>query len=203
MVLNQFRAPITKMMKPVYAFLAKIGVTPNFLTMIGLAFSIIGGWAFYTHDYGVAAAAILIGGIMDTLDGGVARIRGMASDHGAFLDSVADRIGEAAIYTGLILSFSNSGTQLMAITLLAAAFSVSYLRARGEGLGVSLAGIGIMERAERMTFLFMAGFFGYFMGEIAVVVIMEVLMALTAITALHRFVKVYSLLKLQGMETTS
>lgn len=182
-------------MKPVYTFLAKVGVTPNFITMIGLAFSIIGGWAFYSHDYGVAALAILLGGLMDTLDGGVARVRGMVSNHGAFLDSVADRIGEAAIYTGLVLSFTDVRNQLASISLLAAAFSVSYLRARGEGLGVSLAGIGIMERAERMTFLFMAGFFGYFVGEFALVFIIQLLLVLTTITALHRFVKVYSLLK--------
>ncbi|RMG36093.1 MAG: CDP-alcohol phosphatidyltransferase family protein [Methanobacteriota archaeon] len=201
MVLNQFRAPFTKLMKPLYAFLAKLGVTPNFITTIGLAFSIIGGWAFYAHDYGVAALAILLGGLMDTLDGGVARIRGMVSNHGAFLDSVADRIGEAAIYIGLVLGFTEVKNQLAAISLLAAAFSVSYLRARGEGLGVSLAGIGIMERAERMTFLFMAGFLGYLIGEVAVVVIVQVLLVLTAITALHRFVKVYSLLKTTPSET--
>ncbi len=199
MVLNQIRAPLTKLMRPIYVSLAKLGVTPNVITMIGLAFSIIGGWAFYTHDYGVAALAIMIGGFMDMLDGGVARVSGLASDHGAFLDSVIDRIGEAAIYTGLVLSFTNFVDQLVAISLLASAFSVSYLRARGEGLGVSLSGIGIMERAERMTVLFFAGFVGYFYSELAVVWIIRTLLALTLLTAAHRFIKVYMLLKSESI----
>ncbi len=195
MVLNQLRPPITKLMRPFYEFLAKLGVNPNLVTMAGLGLSIVSGWAFYSHEYAVVAITIFLAGFMDMLDGGIARVSGKASLHGAFLDSVADRVGEAAIYLGVILGFSSVIDQFFAISLLAAAFSVSYLRARGEGLGVELAGVGIMERAERLGVLFLAAILGMIFGYPGVVITIQALVVLTVLTAIHRFYKVYIALK--------
>ncbi|MHA2099731.1 MAG: CDP-alcohol phosphatidyltransferase family protein [Candidatus Kariarchaeaceae archaeon] len=195
MVANQLRPIVSKLLNPVYEKLAKWGIQPNMITMIGLAMGIIAGWAFVSEEYIVAAIAIALSGIFDVLDGGVARVGGYASGEGAFLDSVADRFGESAIYIGIVLGFSKIEHQLLGLGLLVLSFSISYLRARGEGLGVELAGIGVMERAERMTALFLAAILAEFYGFNVLVITLFIIFILVAITAVHRFAKVYSQLK--------
>lgn len=192
MVASQFRGPVTKIMKPIYEFLAKIGIHPNMVTILGLGISIFAGWAFASGEYLIAAIAITISGFADMLDGGIARVGGYASSEGAFLDSVADRLGESAIYGGLIIGMTDP---LIAVGLLIFSFSISYLRARGEGLGVELAGIGIMERAERMFALVLAALLAVWKGEAVFVISIWVIFFLVTITAIHRFVKVYGALK--------
>jgi len=196
MVISQLRAPVTKMMQPVYRSLAKMGVHPNMLTIVGLGTGIVAGWAFATQEYLVAAILIFMSGVLDVLDGGVARVGNYASNEGAFLDSVADRLGESAIYIGLVAGFSTLNEQLIALGMLVFSYSISYLRARGEGLGVSLAGIGIMERAERMGSLFLAGILAHFFGAAVFVITLSVILVLVFVTAIHRFVKVYDALRL-------
>ena len=195
MVTSQLRGPFTKLMNPVYTFLAKLGIHPNTITIIGLGVAIVAGWAFASAEYLVAAVAIWLSGVLDVLDGGVARVGGYASDEGAFLDSVADRLGESAIYVGVVLGFSNPNHQFLGLGLLVVSYSVSYLRARGEGLGVTLAGIGIMERAERMTALFLAAVLAAIYGPQVLVWTIFVIFILVAITVVHRFVRVYDALK--------
>lgn len=195
MVLNQLRAPVTKLMQPIYAILVKFGIDPNYLTLMGLGFGIIAGWAFYAGQYWFALFGILLAGVFDMLDGGVARLRGYSTKEGAFLDSVTDRVAEIAMYTGLILGFTTQLDQLTGIFMLASAILVSYLRARGEGLGIQLAGIGLMERAERMGFLMLIAALGGLYGPLPILWGVRILMILTALTALHRFVKVYNALK--------
>lgn len=199
MVANQFRPVVSKLLNPVYERLAKWGVHPNMITMVGLAMGIIAGWAFASEAYLVASIAIVLSGILDVLDGGVARVGGYASGEGAFLDSVADRLGESAIFIGIVLGFSELTHQLLGLSLLVASFSISYLRARGEGLGVELTGIGVMERAERMTALFVAALLAHFYGANVLVLSLFVIFILVVITAIHRFVRVYTELKVSTL----
>jgi phosphatidylglycerophosphate synthase len=195
MVMSQFRGPFTKLMKPLYEALAKIGISPNAVTMFGLGLSIVGGWAFASGEYFVAAVMIFLSGVADLLDGGIARVGGYASSEGAFLDSVADRLGESALYIGLVIGFTEAAYQLLALGILVFSFSISYLRARAEGLGVTLAGIGLMERAERMGALMIAALLAHFISIEIFQYALITLFSLVLITAGHRFYKVYDQLK--------
>ncbi len=101
----------------------------------------------------------LVGGGLDLFDGGLARLTGTESPFGALLDSVFDRLGEAALLVGLGiygLRFVSDDDQLLfvLVVLLALVFSqgVSYLRARGEGLG-AFTRSGLMTRTERVIIL--------------------------------------------------
>ncbi|CUV03217.1 CDP-diacylglycerol--glycerol-3-phosphate 3-phosphatidyltransferase [hydrothermal vent metagenome] len=102
----------------------------------------------------------LLGSGLDLMDGALARLTGTASPFGALLDSVFDRLGEAALFVGLAFyairgGASESFLPIFIITLfLALIFSqgVSYLRARGEGLGV-FTRAGVMTRTERVILL--------------------------------------------------
>jgi archaetidylinositol phosphate synthase len=188
-------------MNPVYTFLAKLGIHPNTITIAGLGVAILAGWAFALQAYYVAAIAIALSGVFDVLDGGIARVGGYASDEGAFLDSIADRLGESAIYIGIVLSFTDIYHQLLGLSLLVFSYSISYLRARGEGLGVKLAGIGVMERAERMSALFLAALLAGLYSSQVLVVTLFIILVLVAITVVHRFVKVYEALKITTVQS--
>lgn len=140
---------------PLGRFFLKLGLTPNMVTALGLVGNTVG--AFY-----LARGELLTGGILvavmtpiDALDGTMARLRGEASDWGAYVDSVSDRYSELIIYGGLLYHFLSVGDVLGGmLTFGAAAGSVlvSYVRARAEGLGYE-AKVGLLTRVERYLML--------------------------------------------------
>lgn len=137
-----------------------IGLTPNSITLLGFAVCVAGaaltalGWPLY------GGIVFLAGGLLDLFDGALARLTNRASPFGALLDSVFDRLGEAALFVGLGLYYLMlplpAREMLLSIlaVLLGLVFSqgVSYLRARGEGLGVFTRS-GLMTRSERVVIL--------------------------------------------------
>ena len=137
-----------------------VGLTPNIITLVGFSVCVAGavlvalGWPLY------GGIVFLAGGILDLFDGALARLTGKASPFGALLDSVFDRLGEAALFVGLgvyyLLGDLPSGQLILSMlsVLLGLVFSqgVSYLRARGEGLGAFTTS-GIMTRTERVIIL--------------------------------------------------
>jgi len=140
---------------PLGKFFLSLGLTPNMVTMLGLLGNVVG--AYY-----LARGEMLTGGILialmtpvDALDGTMARLRGEASDWGAYVDSVSDRYSELIIYAGLLYHFLTVGDTLGGmLTFGAAAGSVlvSYVKARAEGLGYE-AKVGLLTRAERYLVL--------------------------------------------------
>ena len=85
------------------------------------------------------------------LDGQLARIKGNSGKYGAFLDSTMDRFGDAAVFGGITIWFMRTNHLLAVVSLfcLAAGLSVSYVKARAEGLGLN-ANVGLIERPERL-----------------------------------------------------
>jgi CDP-diacylglycerol--glycerol-3-phosphate 3-phosphatidyltransferase len=137
-----------------------IGLTPNAITIIGFAICIASGYLVSNGWLLAGGVIFLVGGGLDMFDGALARLTGKASPFGALMDSVFDRLGEAALFVGIGMYFMRGdfgGTTLtfyVAILLLALIFSqgVSYLRARGEGLG-AFTRDGVMTRTERVIIL--------------------------------------------------
>ncbi len=135
--------------------LASRGVTPDHLTLAGLAGSALAGllapWA-----PPAAGVALLLAGLLDGLDGSLARATGRASPAGAFLDSTLDRYGEFLALLGSWGRLAAVGHEgwggLLALLALQGGLMVSYTRARAEGLGHPLRG-GVWERPERLLLL--------------------------------------------------
>jgi phosphatidylglycerophosphate synthase len=108
----------------------------------------------------VAGVLVLAFGVFDLFDGALARATNRVSRFGAFLDSTLDRAGEAMTYLGigygLAMAFVVDGF-LLATAAMAAAFMVSYTRAKAESLGFSSAGamstVGLMPREVRIVAL--------------------------------------------------
>lgn len=129
------------------------------LTYLSFALSILASLCYSVSSLNAAyvvAGGVLFAsaGLLDALDGELARAQGRESGRGAFLDSVLDKASEAAVAVGIVYSALASGIAVVAF--LASSLLVSYSRARAEQLGVGLAGVGIAERAERILILFLA-----------------------------------------------
>lgn len=140
---------------PLGGFFNRVGVTPNMMTMLGLLGNTVGAFYLARGEMLTGGLFVLIMTPIDALDGTMARLRGEASDFGAFVDSVSDRYSELIIYGGLLYHFLNSGDTLGGMLVFVAAAGsvlVSYVKARAEGLGYQ-AKVGLLTRAERYLVL--------------------------------------------------
>lgn len=140
---------------PLGRFFNSLGLTPNMMTMLGMLGNAVGAVYLARGEMFTGALYVLLMTPIDALDGTMARLRGEASDWGAFVDSVSDRYSELIIYGGLLYYFLTIGDPLGGmLTFGAAAGSVlvSYVKARAEGLGYG-AKVGLLTRAERYLVL--------------------------------------------------
>jgi CDP-diacylglycerol--glycerol-3-phosphate 3-phosphatidyltransferase len=153
-LLKRVRVPLQRVLVPLGHTLARLGVSPNWVTFIGTVGVVAAalvcyprGWLFW------GSFVITLFVLLDMVDGALARAKGVSNPWGAFLDSSLDRLADAAIFAGLIWWFARFGHQRILFALcvfcLIAGNLVSYTRARAEGLGLK-ADIGIGERAERI-----------------------------------------------------
>ncbi len=149
------RARIKRIGEPIALFLGRLGFTPDALTVVGFGIVVAAAFAAAAGQWVLTALILIFGTLFDGLDGTLARATGKTSDFGAFLDSTMDRAGEAVIYAGIAAGAAVNGkTEVIGLATLALGTGslVSYVRARGEGLGVC-ANIGIAQRAERAAVL--------------------------------------------------
>jgi CDP-diacylglycerol--glycerol-3-phosphate 3-phosphatidyltransferase len=140
---------------PIGAFLNRLGLTPNTITMLGLVGSIVAGFFLAKGNMLWGGLIVLVMWPVDALDGTMARLRGEPTDFGGFVDSVTDRYSELVIYAGLLYYFLEQGDTLASMLVFAAASGsilVSYTRARAEALDFD-AKIGALTRVERYLVL--------------------------------------------------
>src|SRR5579859_446229 len=189
-----------RLLGPAASGLIAVGVHPNAITTVGTLLVVGSGMAFGFGAIRWGGFLLLLSGILDLLDGQVAREGGKSTTFGAFYDSTLDRVGEGAVFTGLTFYFFTgplpSGMKARAIAAslvaLVASFLVSYTRARAESLGVENKG-GIAPRAERILLLGLPALvFGAGPGRPGVVLfwIVAVLAIASAITVIQRVVHV-------------
>lgn len=170
--------------------ISSLGVEPWHLSISGLITALLSAilyWASSRIDYllVIAASLLLLSGFFDALDGAVARASGKESAFGAFYDSMLDRVSDTALIIGITLS--GIIDTFIGMLLLASTLLVSYTRARAEGLGVDMKGIGVFERAERMIFISASSYIEYFLrGFLNYASI--ALLALNLITILQRVI---------------
>lgn len=146
-------ASLSAMLGRVASALARTGVTPNGMTLMSLAPACLSGVLAAYGALGWAAVLLILSGVFDMLDGPLARATGTVSRYGALLDSTVDRVTDAAPLLGLTVFYSTNGwlAVVPAATLLAA-YTVSYVRARCEGLRVQLPPLW-MRRGDRMVLI--------------------------------------------------
>jgi CDP-diacylglycerol--glycerol-3-phosphate 3-phosphatidyltransferase len=194
------RSAFLDLILPVTDRLVRWRVHPNAITVASVVVLLGSGAAFGLGFPRMGASWLLISGLLDILDGSVARRGGTASTFGAFFDSTLDRLGEAALCSGIGIYFVTTAGQRwpilgLGVSLLAlsGAFLVSYARARAEGLGLDCK-VGLVQRAERIvglgvpTLVFGAGPHGWLLLGL-----MAALAVANIITVIQRIAHVYRL----------
>lgn len=140
---------------PTAAFLNRLGLMPNTITLVGLAGNAVAAIFLAQGNFLVGGVLVLLMGPVDALDGTMARLRGEPTDFGAFVDSVTDRYSELLIYGGLLLHFlydEEPTTAALVFAAAAGAVLVSYVKARAEAVGFD-ARMGLLTRLERYLVL--------------------------------------------------
>ncbi|CCI54067.1 phosphatidylinositol phosphate synthase [Nostocoides jenkinsii] len=191
-MLNRFaRAFFTKLFTPVARLLLKLGISPDVVTIVGTIGVCAGALLFYPrHEFFVGTLVITAFVFSDTIDGVMARMSGRSGKWGAYLDSTLDRLGDAAIFGGLVLWYAGDGNDILmaglALACLILGSVVSYAKARAEGLGMT-ANVGIAERADRLVAtLVTTGLVGLFLPEIVLTIVLALLALASLVTIIQR-----------------
>ncbi len=188
------RPALGHVVDPAADALLRLRVHPDAVTVAGTLGVVLGALLFFPQGRFLAGTVVVTLAVLtDLLDGAMARRRGTTSRFGAWLDSTCDRVGDAAILSGLVLWFTGAGENRLlagvALFCLVAGSVVSYAKARAEGLGLT-CDVGIAERAERVILVLVAtGLTGLGLDG-ALNAGLWLLAALTAVTVAQRLVEV-------------
>jgi CDP-diacylglycerol--glycerol-3-phosphate 3-phosphatidyltransferase len=201
-MLESLKPRFNSLLRPLVRPLVKIGVHPNHATFAGILLFAVGSWFVYKGYWIVALVLVIIGSLLDGLDGVLARESGKKTVFGAILDSSCDRLTEILLIAGVLgylLSAPLLSLKRDALTLelrawgivscyaaITMSLMVSYVKARCEGVGVKCSG-GVLQRPERLILLCC----GLFFGPRVMVVVLAGLSILGAITVVQRFVEAY------------
>nr|WP_204261239.1 CDP-alcohol phosphatidyltransferase family protein [Blastococcus saxobsidens] len=185
---------VAKVVNPLAARLARVGVTPDMVTITGTvgAVAAAAGLIATGHLFwGAFAVTVFV--LLDMLDGALARLRGGGSVFGAVLDSTGDRAADAAIFGALVWWYSGAGDNrllvLLALLCLVLGVLTSYIKARAEGMGLR-CDVGVVERTERLILVLVGTGFTGLGIPYAVDVALWVLLVGSAVTVAQRVLAV-------------
>jgi phosphatidylglycerophosphate synthase len=212
----ELRQRVRGMATPIAVGFGRLGLSPNHLTLVGFGIAVVAAAAASQGAWLAAGILLVVGGVFDLFDGALARATGQASRLGAFMDSVFDRAGEGVVYVGIAAGCIAAGFDpgaVLAAAAMAAAFMVSYVRAKSEGLGYTpgsrMAAIGVAPREVRIVILtvglLLTGFAGgivfidngllaatdpWFLGRPVLAACLGLIAVLATVTTVQRIVHV-------------
>jgi CDP-diacylglycerol--glycerol-3-phosphate 3-phosphatidyltransferase len=183
-VLERFRGLSHLVLGPIARLLVKLGISPDVVTIAGTLGVVISALVCFPQGWlwqGVVAVTFFV--ISDMVDGLMAKITGRTSNWGAFLDSSSDRLGDAAVFGGILLYFvyRQDSTLWAGIALAGLVFGqwTSYVKARAESLGFQCHG-GLAARADRLVIILA----GTLLAGLGVPYILEIAVAALAVTSM-------------------
>ncbi len=185
---GKFRASVDRAVKPVGAGLRRTGMSPDHLTVMGLLVAVGAAVAIGLGELRLGLVLVILAALPDLFDGALAKASNTSSQRGAFFDSVIDRVTDSLLFGGVAWYFASEESPHMAMlpfAIMALSSVISYQRAKAESWGLDAKG-GRMERAERII-LFCLGL----LIPPLLIPILWVMVVLTGITAIQRFVKVW------------
>jgi CDP-diacylglycerol--glycerol-3-phosphate 3-phosphatidyltransferase len=185
---GSFKTQVERAVKPMGESLRRAGVTPDVLTVVGLLLAVAAAVAVGMGALRAGLVLVILAALPDLLDGAVAKAGNLASQRGAFFDSVIDRVTDGFLLGGIawyLTSRDGGHIAILPMAVMGVSATISYERAKAESLGLQAKG-GLMERAERIILLCVGLLF-----DSALVPILWVMLVLTSVTAIQRFVKVW------------
>jgi len=179
---------------------SRVGLSPNTWTLISLIPAVLGFLALVYNQLLLGAVLFILSGLMDVIDGAVARVTGAVTNLGAFLDGVIDRYVEILMYMGLLVFLTNSTAPEILMPhaywfalLIFGALMPTFVRAYADHRNVitdpkdhQRMG-GILERAERIGLVFAGMVLGYF-NPVFLVYLIAVTGVLANVTAIQRII---------------
>lgn len=191
-----------RLLDPLVGLLVRNRIHPNIISTAGFVITLTGATFIFQRHLFTGFVVFLLGGMMDTLDGRVARDTGLASKFGSFYDSTLDRVSEIVVYFSLYAYFrpmeSFWWVGYVIILAMVGSLMVSYTRARAEALGVECK-VGMMQRPERVVLLGLGGLLIPLVGAIQaewrytpLLLVLVLIAVLANITALERIHSVYT-----------
>ena len=185
---GHFRKSVDRAVKPLGDTLRRTKITPDQLTIAGMLIACGAAVAIGAGYLSLGLLLVILAALPDLLDGALAKASNTSSQRGAFFDSVVDRVTDALLFGGVAWYFaSNESSHLAILPFAVSGMSsvISYERAKAESLVLSAKG-GLMERAERIICLCLGLLFPPLL-----IPIMWVMLVLTTVTAVQRFIKVW------------
>jgi CDP-diacylglycerol---glycerol-3-phosphate 3-phosphatidyltransferase len=145
---------------PFVRLFIRLGISPDAVTLVGTLGVCAGALVFFPQGMLLTGVLVITAFVFsDLVDGAMARQLGRSSKFGAFWDSTLDRIGDGAVFGGLVLYFAADGDSQLYLALslfcLVMGSVTSYARARAESLGMDAKG-GLAERADRLVLILVA-----------------------------------------------
>ncbi|HEX5948416.1 MAG TPA: CDP-alcohol phosphatidyltransferase family protein [Actinomycetota bacterium] len=132
--------------------LYRAGFEPWMLTALSLVTNGAVAALLLTGRRLVPGLLLLVAGLLDIFDGGVARLRGEESRKGALLDAAVDRLSDGIVFGSIFLAelavHGNELTAAMALAAMVVSLLVSHLRAEAEAAGLGMTE-GTVQRLER------------------------------------------------------
>lgn len=141
------------LLSPIGRVAAALKLSPNVFSWACLGVGFLSGLAAAMGSISLAGGLSIVSALFDTLDGMVARTRGIASDAGEVLDAAVDRYTEFFFLAGLCVYYRHEPwTLILAQTALLGSFLVSYSQAKADSLNIPIPK-GWMRRPERAAYL--------------------------------------------------
>ncbi len=187
-----------RLLKPFLLFLASFGITPAMLTIGSLLLMLVSGFVFSQNHLFIGGVFLLLGGLLDGIDGELARMTNHATKFGAFLDSICDHLGDFALNLGLLWLYlgkrASAEVVLIVVALFGSVFG-SLVRSRAAMVGIETKDVGLVTRFERILLLLLGIFTGW------ITVALWILAVLNNLAALQRILYVVRVSRLQKHES--
>jgi phosphatidylglycerophosphate synthase len=149
---------------PFLLLLASFGITPAMLTIGSLLLMVVSGFAFSHNHLVLGGVFLLLGGLLDGLDGELARVSNHATPFGAFLDSICDHLGDCALSLGLLWLYLGKRASIEIMLIVVVLFGSvlgSLVRSRAAMIGIETKDVGLVTRFERILLLLLGVFTGW------------------------------------------
>jgi CDP-diacylglycerol--glycerol-3-phosphate 3-phosphatidyltransferase len=178
---------------PLLAVLERLGVTPNHVSIVAFLVNIGAAVLVALGHYYWGASIFIVAGLLDLVDGSLARRTGKTTPFGGFLDSTLDRLSEGLILAAIayrLATDQGAGLEMRGVNValvvlaLMGSITVSYTRARAESLGVECK-VGLASRFERIVLICIG------LYEDVLPYVIYVMLALTMFTVIQRVVYTY------------
>jgi CDP-diacylglycerol--glycerol-3-phosphate 3-phosphatidyltransferase len=190
--MQEFRKDLAyRITNPIARLLARTSITPNTLTWIGFVLTVAAAVVIYLGHPFAGGLVVLFAGLFDMLDGALARLANRTTPFGGVLDSTLDRVSEGVLLLAILAFYAtngNSGWAILSGAAIIGSFMVSYVRARGEGIGLEMKE-GWFTRTERVIVLALGLLFSMF--ALALPIALAVIVVLSFLTAGQRLFLVW------------